>query len=103
MLKKYYSCAAMKDGEAKKDGCDGDAGGFPVVENVFLIFRGPTVDMSNNQRKRERHKVLTAEKAPLSFLHWSGDAITFSREDHPNRILKDQMATRDGGGVNRSR
>jgi hypothetical protein len=86
MLKKYYSCAAAKDGEAKKDGGDGDAGGFLTMENVFLIFGGPTVDMSNSQRKRERHEVLAAEKAPPSFLDWSEDAITFSREDHPNRI-----------------
>jgi hypothetical protein len=50
MLKKYYSRAAAKDGEAKKDDGDGDAGGFSVVENVFLIFGGPTVDMSNSQR-----------------------------------------------------
>jgi hypothetical protein len=34
------------------------------VENVFLNFGGPTVDMSNSQRKRERHEVLAAEKAP---------------------------------------
>jgi hypothetical protein len=86
MLKKYYSHAVAKDGKAKKDGGDGDAGGFPAVENVFLIFGGPTVDMSNSQRKWERHKVLATEKAPPSFLDWSGDAITFSREDHPNRI-----------------
>jgi hypothetical protein len=86
MLKKYYSCATAKDGEAKKDGGDGDAGGFQVVENVFLIFGGPTVDMSSSQHKRERHEVLTVEKAPPSFLDWSEDAITFSREDHPNRI-----------------
>jgi hypothetical protein len=58
----------------------------PAVENVFLIVGGPTVDMSNSQRKRERHEVLAAEKAPPSFLDWSKDAITFSREDHPNRI-----------------
>jgi hypothetical protein len=51
MLKKYYSRAAAKEGEAKKDGGDGDAGSFPAVENVFLIFGGPTVDMSNSQRK----------------------------------------------------
>jgi hypothetical protein len=51
MLKNYYNRTAAKDGEAKKDGGDGDAGGFPVVENVFLIFEGPTVDMSNSQRK----------------------------------------------------
>jgi hypothetical protein len=64
MLKKYYSRTAAKDGEAKKDGGDGDAGGFPAVENVFVIFGGSTVDMSNSQRKRERHEVLAAEKAP---------------------------------------
>jgi hypothetical protein len=86
MLKKYYSRAAAKDDEAKKDGGDGDAGGFPAVENVFLIFGGQNVDMSNSQRKQERHEVLATEKAPPSFLDWSEDAITFSREDHPNRI-----------------
>jgi hypothetical protein len=86
MLKRFYGRAAAKDGEAKKDGGDGGAGVFPTMENVFLIFGGPTVDMSNSQRKRERHEVLAAEKAPPSFLDWSEDAITFSREDHPNRI-----------------
>jgi hypothetical protein len=87
MLKKYYSRAAAKDGEVKKDGGDGDAGSFPAVENVMLIFGGgATVDMSNSQRKWERHEVLAAEKTPPSFLDWSEDAITFSREDHPNRI-----------------
>jgi hypothetical protein len=86
MLKKYYSRTSVKEGEAKKDGGDGDSGGFPAVENVFLIFGGPTVDLSNRQRKRERHKVLAAEKAPPSFLDWSKDAITFVRKDHLNRI-----------------
>jgi hypothetical protein len=42
--------------------------------------------MSNSQRKRERHEVLASKKAPPSFLNWLEDAITFSREDHPNRI-----------------
>jgi hypothetical protein len=32
----------------------GGVSGFPTVENIFLIFMGPTVDMSNSQRKRER-------------------------------------------------
>jgi hypothetical protein len=75
MLKKYYSRAAAKEGEAKKDGGDADAGGFPAVENVFLIFGGPTVDLFNSQRKRERHEVLAAEKVPPSFLGWSEDAV----------------------------
>jgi hypothetical protein len=45
MLKKFYGRTAAKEAEAKKDGGDGDAGGFPAVENVFLIFGGPTVDI----------------------------------------------------------
>jgi hypothetical protein len=48
MLKKYYSRATAKDGEAKKDSGDVDAGGTSAVENVFLIFGGPTMDMSNS-------------------------------------------------------
>jgi hypothetical protein len=68
MLKNYCHRAAAKDGEAKKDGGDGDAGSFPAVDNVFFIFGGPTVDMSNSQLKRERHEVLAAEKVPPSFL-----------------------------------
>jgi hypothetical protein len=40
MLKRFYRRAAAKDSEAKKDGGDGDAGGFPAVENIFLIFGG---------------------------------------------------------------
>jgi hypothetical protein len=78
MLKKYYSRVAAKEDEAKKDGGDGGAGGFPMVENVFLIFGGPTVYMSNSQRKRERNEVLAAEKALPSFPDWSEEAITFS-------------------------
>jgi hypothetical protein len=68
LLKRYYNHAAAKSGESKKDGGDGNFVGFPAVENVFLIFGGPTVDMSNSQRKRERHEVLAAQKAPPSFL-----------------------------------
>jgi hypothetical protein len=68
MLKKYYIHVAAKECEAKKGGGDEGDDGFPAVENVFLIFGGPTVDISNSQRKRERHEVLAAEKAPPSFL-----------------------------------
>jgi hypothetical protein len=87
MLKKYYCLVAAKEDKAKKDGGDGGAGCFPAMENVFLIFGGPTVDMSTSLRNRERHEVLTTEKSPPSFLDWSEEAITFSREDHPIHIL----------------
>jgi hypothetical protein len=68
MLKRFYGRAAAKDDEAKKDGGDGDVGGFPAMENVFLIFGGATIDMSSRQHKRERHEVLAAERVPSSFL-----------------------------------
>jgi hypothetical protein len=66
VLKRYYSRATAKDGEAKKDGGDGDAGGFPAVENVFLIFGGgegrpstcPTASASGSGTRpspRKRH------------------------------------------------
>jgi hypothetical protein len=64
MLKKCYSRAAAKDGEAKKNGGDGDVGRFPAVENVFLIFGGPSVDMSNSQHKRERHEASPRRRLP---------------------------------------
>jgi hypothetical protein len=48
MLKKYYNRVTAKEDEAKKDGGDGGTDGFPAVENVFLIFGGATVDMSNS-------------------------------------------------------
>jgi hypothetical protein len=86
MLKKYYNRVATKEDKAKKDDGDGVASGFPVVENVFIIFEGATVDMSSSQHKREWHEILTAKKSPPSFLDWSEEAITFSREDPPNRI-----------------
>jgi hypothetical protein len=47
VLKWFYGRAAAKDDEAKKNRGDGDASGFPAVENVFLIFGGPTVDMTS--------------------------------------------------------
>jgi hypothetical protein len=98
MLKKYYSRAAAKEGEAKKDGGDGDAGGFPAVENVFLIFGGPIVDMSNSQCKRERHEVLAAEKTPPSFLDWSGtpspSAVRITRAAFPTRASTHWLSIR---------
>jgi hypothetical protein len=75
--------------EAREQGRnDDDDGEALAVDPARRAPRGPGVfdDMSSRQRKRERHEVLAAEKAPPSFLDWLEDAITFSREDHPNHI-----------------
>jgi hypothetical protein len=64
LLKRYYSHTAAKDGEAKKDGGDGDVGGFAAVENVFLIFGGrpwtcPTASASRSStRSSPRRRLL---------------------------------------------
>jgi hypothetical protein len=47
------------------------------------------MDISNSQRKRERHEVLATEKAPPSFLDWSEDAITSAA-----RIIRTASPTR---------
>jgi hypothetical protein len=86
MLKKYYSRAVAKDGEAKKDGVTATPVASLRWRTTSSSSGGATIDMSNSQRKWERHVVRAVEKAPPSFLDWSEDAITFSREDHPNRI-----------------
>jgi hypothetical protein len=87
MLKKYYSRAAAKDGEAKQDGGDGDTGGFPVVENVFLIFGGggqPThVQQPAQTRTARSHRC--GEGSSLLPRLVRG-RITFIHEDHPNHI-----------------
>jgi hypothetical protein len=101
MLKRFYGRATAKDGEAKKDGGDGDAGGFSVVENVFLISGGLTIDMSSRQRKRERLEVLAAEKAPPSFLDWSEDAsrsaARITRTASPTRASTHWWSIRSSG------
>ena len=52
MLCKYFNRLGRKD-ETKKEKDEDDKGGdsYPSVENVFLIFRGPTANMTARQRK----------------------------------------------------
>ena len=42
--------------------------------------------MTARQRKRERREVFSINKAMPSYLDWSEDTISFSREDHPDYI-----------------
>ena len=87
MLRKYFNRLGRKD-EAmkKKDEEDKGGDGFPLVENVFFIFGGTTANMTTRQRNRERREVFCINKAMPSYLDWSEDTISFSREDHPDYI-----------------
>ena len=42
--------------------------------------------MTSQQRKRERWEVFSISKTTPSYLDWSEDTISFSREDHPDYI-----------------
>ena len=87
MLRNYFNHLGRKD-EAKKEkdeeGKGGD--GYPLVENVFFIFGGPTANMTARQRKRERREVFSVTRATPTYLDWSEDTISFSRDNHPDYI-----------------
>jgi len=87
MLRNYFNHLGRKD-KAKKEKNKDDKGGdgFPLVENVFFIFGGPTANMTARQRKREHREVFSVTKATPSFLDWSEDTISFGCEDHLDYI-----------------
>jgi hypothetical protein len=101
MLKKYYSRSAAKDAKAKKDGGDGNAGGFPAVENVFLIFGGqpwtcPTASASgsgtrSSSRKRHLPPSSTGRRTP------SPSAVKIIRTASPTQASTRWLSTRSSG------
>ena len=91
MLKKHYSRQPFKDDAGKKPARDQeDEGGkddeFPPIDKCLMIFGGPGTAPTPRQRKRERREVYSAGPATPCFLDWSHDAITFSRDDHPDYV-----------------
>jgi hypothetical protein len=51
-----------------------------------MIFGGHSAQLTTRQRKRECREVYVMEPATPSFLDWSEEAITFSRDDHLDYI-----------------
>jgi hypothetical protein len=101
MLKQFYGRAAAKDDEAKKDGGDGDAGGFPAVENVFLIFGGraltcPAASASGSStrfspRRRRLLPSSTGRRTP------SPSAARITRTASPTRASTRWWSTQSSG------
>jgi len=73
-----------KGGE-KEDNKDDD--GFPAVQDCYMIYGGPSTQLTARQRKRERREVFAARMAVPQYLSWSSTPITFDREDHPNKVV----------------
>jgi hypothetical protein len=102
MLKRFYSRAAAKYDEAKKDGGDGDAGGFPAVENVFLIFGGgrpstcPATSASGSGtrfslQRRRLPPSSTSRRTP------SRSAARITRTASPTRVSTRWWSTQSSG------
>jgi hypothetical protein len=68
MLKKHFDGLGFKkdarDDPKKERGCDKednkDDDGFPVVHDCYMIYGGPSTQLTTRQRKRERHEVFVA-------------------------------------------
>jgi len=73
-----------KGGE-KED--DKDDGGFHAVHDWYMIYGGPSTQLTARQRKRERREVFAARMAVPQYLSWSSTPITFDREDHPDKVV----------------
>jgi hypothetical protein len=92
MMKRYFSGGAQGKGdpgkrpkEDKGDSKEKDDD-FPVVNNCFMIFGGPTTYDSRRQCMLERWEVYAAKPAMPAFLDKSRSAITFDHNDHPDRV-----------------
>jgi len=91
MLKRHFDGLGFKrderdDSKKKKGGDKGgskDDDGFPAVHDRYMIYGGPSTQLTMRQRKREHREVFAARMAVPQYLNWSSTPITFDREDHP--------------------
>jgi hypothetical protein len=92
MMKRYFFEGAQEKGDPGKrpeddkgDGREKDDN-FSVINNCFMIFGGPAAYDSWCQRKLEHQEVCATKPATPAFIGWSGSAITFDCDDHPDHI-----------------
>jgi len=92
MLKKHFDgLGFMKDDQKKEKngdkGDDKDDEGFPAVQCCYMIYGGPSTQITARQHKRERREVFAARMAVPQYLNWSNTPITFDRDDHPDKVI----------------
>jgi hypothetical protein len=95
MLKKHFDGLGFKKdardepkkkkGGNKEDNKDDD--GFPAVHDCYMIYGGPSTQMSMRQCKWERREVFAARMVVPQYVSWSSTPVTFDREDHPDKIV----------------
>jgi len=95
MLKKNFDGLGFKkdacDDPKKEKGIDKednkDDDGFPAVHDCYMIYGGPSTQLTARQRKREHREVFAARMAVPQYLSLSSTPITFDREDHPDKVV----------------
>jgi hypothetical protein len=95
MLKKHFDDLGFKkdvrDDTRKEKGGDKEDNkvddGFPTVHDCYMIYGGPSMQLTTRQCKRECREVFVARMAVPQYLSWSSTPITFDREDQPDKVV----------------
>jgi len=92
MLKRHFVGLRFKKDNQKKErsgdkGDDKEDEGFPAVHECYMIYGGPSTQLTVRQRKRERREVFVARMAVPQYLNWSNTPITFNQDDHPDKVV----------------
>jgi len=92
MLKKYFDGLGLKRDDGRKDKSDDkgeskDDEGFPAIHNCYMIYGGPSTQLTSQQPKREHREVFAARMAVPQYHNWSSTPITYDRDDHPDRVI----------------
>jgi len=92
MLKRHFDDLGFKKDDQKKEknddkGDDKEDEGFPAVHDCYMIYSGPSTQLTARQHKRERREVFVARMAVPQYLNWSCTPITFNQNDHPDKVV----------------
>ena len=93
MLKKYFDSLGLKKDDQRKDKSDDKGGskddeGFPAVHDCYMIYGGPSMQLTSRQLAQEgAPEVFVAMMVVPQYLNWLSTPITFDHDDHPDRIV----------------
>ena len=93
-----YKCEIIEAGKGKTkgghpkkgkgDAVEDDEGGYPNIEGIIIIFRGPQAYEDLHHEKVTWHLIFATMAAVPIYLRWSERPITFNRDDHPNHVIE---------------
>jgi len=92
ILKRYFDGLGLKKDDQKKErsgdkGDDKEDEGFPAIHDCYMIYGGPSTQLTARQRKREHRDVFVARMAVPQYVNWSSTPITFNCDDDPDKVV----------------